>query len=81
MSIGLRCEMDDAGSDQGSGHDPWEDCTWEGNERAKQRAWEALSPAEKTARVEEWEHIARALREARRKMGLKTIFRGGHIEG
>jgi hypothetical protein len=60
--------------------DPWADCTFEGAELAALRQGAKLTFAEKIAWLEQAHQLALQFQEARRKMGLKTIYPDGHIE-
>jgi hypothetical protein len=60
--------------------DAWFDCTWEGSELAMLRHAATLTFAEKLAWLEDAHRMALKFQEARRKLGLKTIFPDGRIE-
>jgi len=65
---------------QPSSEDPWEDCTFEGSERATLRAGAKLSFSQTIAWLEEMHLLSLKFQETRRKMGLRTIYPDGRIE-
>ncbi len=60
--------------------DPWAECTFEGAELAELRRAAQIPFADKIAWLEEAQRISLIFQEARRKLGLPTIYSDGHIE-